>query len=260
MFHYSFYVIIGLFLMMPYVIGPILVYRKHRMPFQQEFYPLLDEELTTVAATPGFKEKIDDLESIGFERVANLQSITSSATLYTAVFHNFSTLERAHVSVITSVNHQPSCDEAAGPSKPIFKVLYTEFTSCFANSLEVNTNNSSTPRVFGITPDKQVTSLPGVVNASQIYAVHRYLTASIPDEMEPLPSADRIAQRFSVDWSRTLRTQTELGYMFRDTATSTYRPTPKGALLMTWKMLWPVKPIRAYLVRKEAGRLVSTVS
>jgi hypothetical protein len=48
----------------------------------------------------------------------------------------------------------------------------------------------------------------------------------------------------------------DLGYYYRDELAGVQRPTLKGAYLMSWRLLWPVKPIRAALRRSKAQRLL----
>jgi hypothetical protein len=48
----------------------------------------------------------------------------------------------------------------------------------------------------------------------------------------------------------------DCGYYYRDELAGVQRPTWKGAILMTWKLCWPVKPIRLALRRHGARRLL----
>ena len=51
----------------------------------------------------------------------------------------------------------------------------------------------------------------------------------------------------------------ESGYYYHDEEHRVYRLTWRGAILMTWKLLWPIKQIRAMLARRE-GRAIAARS
>jgi hypothetical protein len=48
----------------------------------------------------------------------------------------------------------------------------------------------------------------------------------------------------------------ESGYYHLDEHAGVYRPTWRGAILMSWKVLWPVKPIRAVLAARRSARVL----
>ena len=51
----------------------------------------------------------------------------------------------------------------------------------------------------------------------------------------------------------------ESGYYYHDEEHRVYRLTWRGAILMSWKLLWPIKQIRAILGRVKAARLLREV-
>ena len=50
------------------------------------------------------------------------------------------------------------------------------------------------------------------------------------------------------------------GYMQLDAAQSVYRPTIKGACLMTWQELWPFKGIRLAGRRRREAKLLADLA
>jgi hypothetical protein len=55
---------------------------------------------------------------------------------------------------------------------------------------------------------------------------------------------------------RQLDHQISIGYYYLDEARRVQRPTWKGAILVSWKLLWPAKQIRLALRRHRAERLL----
>src|SRR5215203_6120999 len=126
----------------------------------------------------------------------------------------------------------------------------------FEDGPEIDTNNAPLPAILSPVLQKQVHSLPGIDDAATLYKVHRYLTSDVRGPVKPLPSKYRIAESMEIESVRTLRRQVEAGYFYLDKSRGTYRPTAVGAVLMSWKLLWPVGMIRAALMRRNAARLV----
>ena len=50
--------------------------------------------------------------------------------------------------------------------------------------------------------------------------------------------------------------QVGFGWLYLDSAAGVYRPTWKGAFLMTWGLLWPVLAIRKALLRQKEEALL----
>ena len=51
--------------------------------------------------------------------------------------------------------------------------------------------------------------------------------------------------------------QVQIGWLYRDAAAGAYRPTWKGAFLMTWGQLWPMKAIREAGLRARERRILT---
>ena len=59
---------------------------------------------------------------------------------------------------------------------------------------------------------------------------------------------------------REMGAQREAGYVYVDPGTGAYRPTWKGAALMTWRLLWPMKTIARARLRRRASALVAALN
>jgi hypothetical protein len=147
-----------------------------------------------------------------------------------------------------------------GAKAPSAQSCLTEFSTEFANSPEINTNNSKVLSVFDNSNFKITSVVPGLENPSLLYKVHKSITSASRDEINELPLPERVAEELERDFDKTFRRQSEAGYFYKDESTATYRPTAKGALIMSWKLLWPVGPIRKWQAKQNGARLVRGVS
>ena len=86
---------------------------------------------------------------------------------------------------------------------------------------------------------------------------HRHITGEIRGEVKPLPPPNLIDQQTQMDGVKLLKRQAEAGYFYLDEKRSTYRPTAKGAIIITFRVL--MGPIRKSQTRRNARRLLATV-
>lgn len=236
-------------LIAPHVVGPILVYLMQRTPLLKEFYSLTDDEIASCTDSD-FALRSAAVTALGFTPMENLQSISPGSKIFTTVFYNFSTLEAANVTEISAFRNESEVGAT--------RVHYVEFCSSYDNDLEVNTNNSTQSTVFCRLPERQNHSLPTIVDPAVLYAIHRNFTSGIAASRKPLP-AGPIEGEVQQEWGRVLRRQAEVGYFKYDESDQTFRPTAKGAILMSWKLIWPVGAIRRMQARSESERLARTV-
>jgi hypothetical protein len=85
-----------------------------------------------------------------------------------------------------------------------------------------------------------------MVNAQDVAGVYGYLP----------PEGDEI-HALSTSFTKTLMRQVEFGYLYLDEAANVFRPTVKGAILMTWKIAWPTGMIKRALIRRKARQLMN---
>ena len=238
------------FLVLPFVVGPVLVYFKQEMPARPEFYPLTDADIEAATA-PEFVRRSNAMQALGFEQAANLQWITSGTRTFTRLFYRQETQELASVTEITAY--------IKGQITPPVRVHYMEFTTEYIDEVEINTSNSTSLSVLRKSPQKQIHYMPALSDAALLYRVHRHITAGVRGEVKPLPPLNLIEQQIQIDCIKTYKRQAEAGYMYLDEQRSTYRPTAKGAIIMTWKLTWPIGAVRKWHTRRNARRLLAAV-
>ncbi|XOF32580.1 MAG: DUF3592 domain-containing protein [Candidatus Electrothrix sp. YB6] len=128
----------------------------------------------------------------------------------------------------------------------------TEFGSEF-NGLDISTNNNlQHPFVFPERQDAKKYSFPNISDPGELYTIHRLLLRRDAQDAAPKTVADGAElDEVKKGIIREMERNVVDGYHRFDTASDAYRPTVKGAILMTWKMIWPLENIlRARHTRK----------
>lgn len=159
---------------------------------------------------------------------------------------------------ITMMEHPQTLDVAkivvaeAGRSRQVALAFQTRFE----DGMEIVTaNNRST---VGLPPLPEITGLwlPEVGDTTELYSVHTkardYLDLGRKRlSIGPDPVAFLIAGR-----NRAHAHWVAAGYWYHDESHGVYRPTWKGACLMTWRVLRPVRPLYHVWRRRPTRRLL----
>jgi hypothetical protein len=184
-----------------------------------------------------------ELEALGFENLGTWRHDGSArATGWVILMHHPRTLDVAHVMVV-----------AAGNRRTVSLMMLTQF----ADGTEAATFNS--PVVVGFPSPLGLTGawLPEVRSAAALYRIHVQLRDALrgaggcgawvgPDPAEFLRNRS----------ARMLAAWVEGGYYAVDEEQGRVRPTWKGAVLITWRLLWPVKPLYRAGRRRATRRLL----
>jgi hypothetical protein len=145
----------------------------------------------------------------------------------------------------------------------LMQVNYMEFESRFAsdNLNVVQTNNSPLASHFARLPEELSFRFPQVSDTLRLYRLHRLLVKiHAPIERKILTVIEKyggdavkyLANEVLLD---AYRKQEGTGYLRYSLAERCWRATIKGAYLMTWKLLWPIKQIRLAQMRRRAFQL-----
>lgn len=143
-----------------------------------------------------------------------------------------------------------------GALKPLGQ-RYVEFCTEFASGDEINTHNCAIAFVAKPHPKKRLFRFPSTRQPAALYGAHRRLVERHRPASEPFtPTRGTEHLHVAHAFEKLSRRQAEFGYVFLDEAAGVYRPTLKGAFLMSWKLAWPVKQAREALARRRAAGLL----
>ena len=140
------------------------------------------------------------------------------------------------------------------------EVSYAEFWTSFADETSIGTSNSSQLPGFDSGPRKRQFWLPHIRDIGRLYTIHldlvrRFGSAASRRKVRDTQALSMLAEAVQRDF----REQEARGWFFLDTAAIQYRLTVTGAYLMTWRLLWPISPIRKICRDLAARRLDASV-
>jgi hypothetical protein len=210
-------------LAVPFVAAPVRVRWTSWLPAGPTYTP--DDETGLPAEA---RDIAADLRDLGFDdrgtwRLAGLPLATGRFVL----LEHPRSLDTAKVLVVT-----------AGGRVAVTLVFQTRF----AGGTEVVTANNQVTVGLPLPSDVTPAWLPGLRDPAALYRVH----ADLRDAVGPgrrLPIGPDPAGLMRAELSRTHDGWVESGYYWRDEPARVLRPTWKGAVLVTWRLLWPVKPL-----------------
>lgn len=130
------------------------------------------------------------------------------------------------------------------------------FQTRFDDGQEIVTANN--PLTVGLPPLSETTVvwLPEVRDARQLHRVHVRIRDELARGRKRLAAGPDAAAFLHAGRERMLAHFVATGYYFLDESRGVYRPTWKGAVLMTWRLLWPIRPFYRAWRRRSTNKLL----
>jgi len=135
------------------------------------------------------------------------------------------------------------------------------FRTYFADGTQIVTWTSTSPGSFPPNPRVDSVAFHRITDPTQLYAIHRARVLASGRAAEPtlLPQpGDELAFQ-AEDWRRELRHVEQTGNFRLAPDGQHFTMTPKGAYLMTGRIMWPGKWIRAARQRLQANRVLQNL-
>ena len=233
-------------LVFPYVAGPVLIRHRAGVRAQQPYIEVSDE-----AARRRFPQQsfwlISQLEALGFSLIAHL----ASGDEITKVNSMLSLL----------VNRDSQTGAIVGrafTSKPMANAVieFVAFSTEFEDGSEIVSSNSPVVSIFRDVPHRLRLNIPQLKDPSRLYYIHMHYVAKRVDCAPVLVKPGEEITHFRAGHEKALAEQAALGYYYFDETTERYRHCWSSAILTTWRMLWPVKPI-LMMCKARQGRLIA---
>ncbi|HXL34785.1 MAG TPA: DUF4253 domain-containing protein [Gemmatimonadales bacterium] len=241
-------------LLVPYLLGPIVVWLTQRVGARPVFEPFTPGRYAVpedVAAA--FRQTRDALTSEGFHVVADLFQTGQVKDVSTrvALLENPATAELAlAVAMFT----------AAHPTRLV--ASYAELPTKFRDGRTVSVHNS--PRLGSFTPpaSRIVVRLPIVQDPARLCRIKRaYLDRHYRGvECVPFEHQDEPARFLGEAMARELTEQVEAGRWRRDARAGVFRPTFPSAWVMTWQALPPFSLLRRRRIRRRATAILQQLN
>jgi hypothetical protein len=221
-----------------HLIAPVAVRSGFRFTAHCKPVQVPAEELPTEVA--GYiLPRIPQLQTLGFECVGcyDCGVLASNTQRFIAYFCNRTTNDFANVSVATSPQ------KLAG---------YLEFSTRFGNGVALETNTNSVLPLTPDNPEVRVFRLPEIKEPRKLYQLHKSLIEKYANGQwaQGEPKGQEIQRLVRVLENYGPR-HAKMGYMYLAPDEETYLLTWKGAILMTWRGLWPTSLLRRAIHKYE---------
>ena len=234
-----------------YLGSPLIIYLTQRQPANPRLDPAGGDPATTPVLTP-LAAPTRAIQTLGFELIGCYGlSMAPNVT-----------------SFLSYLVHRANGDLAivAHLASPVKTVDMAEFATRFVDGSSVTTGNNRTLGVYLRPKNKPVYHFPGENDLAKIYRYHQALIQRDKGSLKKdVPAPGKEEARLVEALQREMADQVPVGILQTDG--NTFRPTLKGAYYMTWKLLFPVKQIRAVLRDSrtralakalDEGRLISS--
>ncbi len=232
----------------------ILIYFMQRFRRDMQILPFDPKTVPgSKKMTRYFDESIEAMAEIGFECLGEyaLPDLVPNAKAVAQIYRNVTTRETAMVNSIWGIAN----------GSIVSRIQFVEF-NCRFDHPEIHliqTNNMTMPGAFPDDPHELNFRLPQMAQIEDLYTCHeRLMERHAPHARRIL----RLDEEFQGDTQEFLRQAVLVECFDRQISTGYlqktglgWRPTVYGALLMTWKELWPFKPLRVAALKRRGLKL-----
>lgn len=226
-------------------VAPVTVKQSVKQSAQADLVLLEPGQADPTAPLDAPRER---MKALGFEYVATLRYAGTGghAQIWIVLMKNKA--ERDLGLAVMVFKRQPGTVELTLAGQ------HVEFVSKFGEDASLTTSNSAIMPVFASVPGKQIERFPMVTEERLLYRLHRRLVEPFGEKNKGRVTDEDPVTLLRNSIRREMEGQVRTGFFQLDPAQNCYVPTWKGAYLMTWKMLPPVKQLRRALRdRRDRG-------
>ena len=241
-----FLIVIILFAAAPYVLGPVLVYRRQRQNPRPSLVPFdaAQHQLPQTLAA-AMQQNAASLEQSGFTKVADLFRIDRSTRMRVILLDTPGGDLGLVLGVLPIV-------------RPERGVCTVELVARFEGDRSLTVQNTPIPGAFARVPGRDKERFRSVRDPARLYRIYQALLVRRYGATRRAPPDHREdpAGFLAAAMARELRQQVDTGYFRLDSTADTYRPTWKGAWLMCWKLMQPFRDVREWRSDRRASALL----
>jgi len=139
------------------------------------------------------------------------------------------------------------------------QMCYVEYSTRYADGHCVDTLNGSELSAFQQGPQNIRTQVPSVTDVGELYRLHQFQmkASGITAKKVLYEPGQAVAYLKEYALKKSYDEQVAKGWLSYDAAGDCYRPTVKGAYLMTWGQLQPMKYFRQQAMRKREQQVLA---
>lgn len=235
----------GYFLLLPLV---ILATNKVRAVIEPVEIPPQDFPASIAAV---FETQARALEQIGYQRMAYFRIPTTASGVsariesYCVMMLNRATGDRAMIAAVANV--------VSGTAN--VTTQYVELSTRYSNGRMFDTLNASSLPGFAANPLETKTRVPSVTDPRVLHSLHRFVIARDAITARPVTyDQSTVAEHLKAEHMDSLMEQVRAGRFYLNKARDTFRPTLKGAYLMSWGQMWPITLFRRSAMERRARK------
>jgi hypothetical protein len=244
-----------------FLLIPLLILATQRMCADGEILPFDPVKTPPPPSLATYFHGTDAaLSDLGFRRLGSF-ALPDTAPNLRAILQLYLNDERRDLAMVSVVH-------GTVEQGPDLQTRYVEFVSRFSGGSTriVQTNNCREVGSFAPLPQELTFRFPHVRDLVHLYQLHEALVWRHADGGRKIV---RVLEQFGEDARAYLREvvlresyqdQEATGYLRFNEAGNCWRPTVKGAYLMTWKELWPIKQLLRARIRRNAYQLERDLS
>jgi hypothetical protein len=230
--------------------APLQIKWKHWLSADPHYEPIdAASDQVPLRVAESIAETAGQVEALGFRPLGLFRSDRTTANAASYLFLFEDTKARCVSQLFTVF-------AASGVLQRVVTVL--NFRTEFTDGTSLITANSRAAKLFPPVRLREGSmSFPWIDAPRPLYEIHRasvahYAADGIPRETDIGDPADFL----QASSRREIAGIAEVGYLRLDEPRRVYRYTWKGAVLATWKLTWPIRPIRQMLRRRKAARIL----
>ncbi len=194
-------------------------------------------------------DKTNDLYELGFDEptLIHMPSPVAGVKGYLIMLVNRPAGDKVMVTVLV------------GEAALAIQTWYVEFSTRYVTNQCVDTLNSSELSAFVQGPENIRSQVPSVTDVGELYRLHQYRmkTSGISAKKMLYEPGQAIAYLKEYAIKKSYDEQVTKGWLRCDAAENCYRPTIKGAYLMTWGLLYPMKYFRMMTMKRREVELLA---
>ena len=236
-------VLIALF----YIGGPLLVRFRVRLPGHPKLLSLDMESLPPEIAK-FLMARTRDLFELGFDEptLVHLPNPAPHVTTYLILLVNRPAGDKALVTVVI------------GERAPYEQSFHVEFSTRFESGAEFNTHNISLLLAFPPGPQAVRTQVPSLRDPVRLYELHNFVMNKhvIHGKKVLYQQGEALDYLARFTFVKSYEEQVQQGWLFYEEPRDMYRPTFKGAFLLAWGLVQPVKSLRKIALAWRARRIL----
>jgi hypothetical protein len=217
-----------------YLLAPIVIKSSQFLQATLQFEPLFADQLPPFARD-FIQRCVHGFTPLGFVAVESFRTINVAPDILAFVLILVDSERRDICQLISTMSLKMSI------VRSVTITMKTEYEDGGA----IVTTTAKTG-VFPRNPRNDTLVLPGRNDPTLLARVHRLRCerSNRMSQKRPVPVPGTWLDYIREEYARDVQRVTDAGYYWLDVRAQVYRPTWKGAYLMSWKLLWPVKQLR----------------